>query len=138
MLEFIMADGAVHYGGFKSDSGQQQPSFILEPDEHLVKIVARQGDFLSGLQFHTSKGRESIWYGGPGGTVEEFTGSSEDPIVSFERNEGGFCPKLKRVVRLQESRDVSKDSPSASIPQQVSVMYLLSIASVPAFPIHQA
>jgi hypothetical protein len=99
-----MADGTVQDGGIVSVGGQQHPPFFLDADENIVRIVTRQSDALSGLQIYTSKGRESVWFGGHAGPIEDFVASSEDPIVSFERNEGGTCPKFKKIVRLQKSR----------------------------------
>ena len=107
-LEFVMADGAVRNGGYASPGGQPQPTFDLEPDEHVVRLETKQeGANLVGLRIHTSKGRESQWYGGQDGTAEEFSGSAEDPIVGFERAADGFCTKIVRVRRLQDAESAA-------------------------------
>jgi hypothetical protein len=104
LLEFVMADGTIENGGHYTDGGMQRPWFDLGPDEHIVRIEARQrAESLVGLRIHTSKGRESEWYGGIDGDAEEFVGSAEDPIVGFGREAGRFCPRLTRVQRLRES-----------------------------------
>ena len=106
LLEFVMADGAVRNGGHHSETGQPQPTFDLEPDEHIVRLETKQQDAnLFGLRIHTSKGRESPWYGGQDGATEEFSGSAEDPIVGFERRGDGCCP---RIIGIQRLRDTTK------------------------------
>ena len=102
LLEFVMADGIVENGGHQVNTGRLQPTFTLEPDEHIIKLETKQQDAnLVGLRIHTSKGRESQWYGGQDGATEEFSGSAEDPIVGFERRGDGCCPRIVGVRRLR-------------------------------------
>jgi hypothetical protein len=106
-----MADGTVNDGGYSSNGGIASRSFNLDPDEHIVKIEAIQGDRLNGLRVFTSAGRESEWFGrlfdGQGGRiVEHFSASAENPIVGFERNVHGAwgitCPQIIRVQKLND------------------------------------
>lgn len=106
MLEFIMADGTIKNGGHVSEGGQIQTPFALEPGEHIVRVEAFQDESLYGLRIHTSKGRESGWYGSHNGVPQEFAGSVEDPIVGFERGAAGVCPKIVRMQRLGGSASV--------------------------------
>ena len=101
LLEFVMADGSVKNGGFSTQGGQEQPPFDLGPDEHIVRLEVKQGIYLDGLRIHTSKGRESQWYGGQEGATEEFSGSAEDPIVGFERRGDGCCTRIVGVRRFR-------------------------------------
>ena len=101
LLEFVMADGSVKNGGFSTQGGQEQPPFDLGPDEHIVRLEVKQGIYLDGLRIHTSKGRESQWYGGGGGEETEYVGSVENPIVGFERSNEAVCPKISRIERLE-------------------------------------
>ena len=110
-VEFVMADGTVKDAGYSSKGGIPSQPFKLDPDEHIVKIEAIQGDRLNGLRVFTSGGRKSEWFGrlfdGQGGRiVEVFAASPENPIVDVERNvlgSWGFsCPKIIRVQRLND------------------------------------
>ena len=98
-----MADGSIKNGGFFSNVGAEQPVFDLEPDEHIVRLETKQGPNLSGLRIHTSKGRESLWYGGSNGESEDFLGSADDPIVGFARAAEAYFPKIIKIQRLQEA-----------------------------------
>ena len=103
MLEFIKADGSISDGGYVAEGGQIQEVFALEPDERIVRVEADQSETLYGLRIHTSKGRESPWYGSHNGVPQEFAGSAEDPIVGFQRGAEGVCPKLVTMQRLRGS-----------------------------------
>ena len=102
LLELAMADGSADNGGFASTGGKPADPFPLAPDEHLVRIEAMQDGALRGVRLHTSKGRESQWYGRQAGERVEFAGSAEDPIVGIERAETGDCPKIAAVTRLRD------------------------------------
>jgi hypothetical protein len=106
-----MADGTVKDGGYSSSGGSSASALKLDPDEHIVKIEAVQGDRLNGLRVFTSKGRESHWFGrlfdGRGGRIVElFSASAENPIIDFERDVRGAwgvtCPKIVKVQRLND------------------------------------
>lgn len=43
LLEFVMADGTVKNGRVFSEDGQEQPTFNLGPDEHIMGLEVRQG-----------------------------------------------------------------------------------------------
>ena len=112
LLEFVMADGAVRNGGYPAETGQLQPTFTLDPDEHIIKLETKQQDAtLVGLRIHTSKGRESQWFGGQDGATEEFSGSAEDPIVGFERRGDGFCPRIVSIQRLRDTSHTESTEP---------------------------
>ena len=109
LIEFLSVDDSVRSWGSRT-GGSAQPPFDLDHDEHIVRIVAQEGASLDGLAFHTSKGRESQWYGKRGGHPTEYKASADDPIVGIEREGGTFCPRITRVVRLSEARDVAPGS----------------------------
>lgn len=107
LLQFVMADGTIKNGGYSNDVGQVQPSFDLGPDEHIVRIMTKQlAASLIGFKIITSKGRDSLWYGGDEWAFEEFVGSAENPIVGFERNEGRIL-KVQLLRELLESSNAS-------------------------------
>ncbi len=97
-IEFAMADGQVHTWG--TSGGSSRSPFDLAPDEHIVKLVTMQGDSLDGLSLHTSKGRDSPWFGGRGGSRCTYEADADNPIVAIERERSGFCPRIRRVRLL--------------------------------------
>ena len=114
---FIMADGTSKNGGFVSNTVLEYPVFNLEPDEHIVRLETKQGPSLSGLRIHTSKGRESLWYGGSDGESEDFRGSTDDPIVGFARAAEANSQKIIMIQRLRDP--MAGVSAGASSPRRV-------------------
>jgi hypothetical protein len=105
-IQFVMADKQIHTWG--SNGGESQPAFDLALDEHIVKIVAMQGDTLDGFCVHTSKGRESPWYGGRGGRRDNYEATADNPIIAIERASTGFCPRIASVRFLKDVRKARK------------------------------
>jgi hypothetical protein len=106
LLEFVMADGTIKDGGYRSDGGELQPAFDLEPDEHVVGIEAKMTSDslrLAGLRIITSKGREAGWNSEMIVALREFSGSAQNPIVGFERGSTGFCPNIHGIQLLKQS-----------------------------------
>ena len=102
-IQFVAADGSTQSWGSET-GGCEAPPFDLALDEHIVRVAAQQGDSLDGLRLHTTRGRESQWYGGRGGRPQEFAAPPGDPIVALERAPHDFCPRIARAVRLSEAR----------------------------------
>ncbi len=99
-----MADGSVVNGGYASSGGRAQLPFDLAADETIVEIEAGQGKALEGLRLHTSKGRESPWYGKKvGAAVKVFSTDAGNPIVGFNRGMVGACPEIVGVRLLDET-----------------------------------
>ena len=99
-----MADGSVKNGGFSWSWGQQEPVFDLDSDEHIIKVETKTyKDNLLGIQFQSSKGKVSKWYGNVDGDLQEFVGSADNPIVGFERSQTGLYPRWSRAQMLKDA-----------------------------------
>jgi len=72
---------------WKYESGVDQQPFILQPGEHIVKIISRAGDSLDMIQFVTNHGRNSPKYGNAKG------GS---PQPNFECADGSYIWAVER------------------------------------------
>lgn len=107
-IEFVMADGNVKTGGYVPPGGNRAPPFgldpvfVLDPEEHVIRIEMSQGEMLSAIKIFTSKGKETQWYGTKiqKGRLKVFAASAENPIVSFERDSGRVCPRITKVQLL--------------------------------------
>ena len=61
LIAFSFSDGSTAEFGRRGGSAKEP--FFLAAGEHLVAVSGRRGDSLDGVQFHTSAGRASPYYG---------------------------------------------------------------------------
>ena len=65
--------------------GQERPYFKLSSGEYISKLRGRRGQYLDALEFETSLGRRSPWYGSQsGGQPFEFVAPAGHEIHSFD------------------------------------------------------
>jgi len=95
-IVFKFADGTEECYG--NAGGDEQPAFELQAGELVTKVCGRQGDSLDGIQFHTSTGRASQFYGNPnGGAAFELVAPSGNHVVGIVRASGD-CGRVAQLV----------------------------------------
>jgi hypothetical protein len=96
-ISFHFTDGSV--SAFGVDEGEPQPLFVLQPDEHLVALHVRQGDWWDSVQLETNTGRLSAVYGGDGGAAESFRAETGHAIIGVERASHS-CSRISAIHQL--------------------------------------
>ena len=105
LIQFVKADGTSDFGGYSSNGGKFQPSFVLGPEELLVRVEAVQDEVLHALRLATSTGRISQWYGNPTiQSVQIFEGTLDNPIVGLRRSTS--WERSPRILHVIHSKDL--------------------------------
>ncbi len=65
-IAYMLPDGRILTGPRRGGTGGQKSVFRLDPDEHLLAVSGRYGDYIDSIKFHTDK-KTSATYGGSGG-----------------------------------------------------------------------
>ena len=77
--------------------GSECDDFVLDADEHIVKIIQKYGNSLDSITFCTNKGRTKKYGGNGGSSTKEFISKEGEMIVGLTRKKEGFCPIIEKV-----------------------------------------
>jgi len=112
-------------GTDRSGNGDPVHSFILDNDERICGINGAAGGWLDAIQFVTTKGRTSGWYGGTGGT--RFTQSFPNHYLGWMKGRYGNYIDMVQITWIPDVAevivtDVVYDIPNAQRYTPTSIM----------------
>jgi hypothetical protein len=111
-VRFVFSDGSSRIFG-SSTGGSERQALVMNDGEHLAKVTARVGASTDGIQFETSAGRQSDWYGGRGGTPFSWTTSNGFAIIGFQTQPGALTSKITGILQApipEESNEVEESN----------------------------
>ena len=104
---FHKDDGTIeHVGGHGGHLSST--TFVLQAGEYLKEIQQKTGDSLDAIKFITNTGRQSIKYGGNGGSWKErdiLTAPAGQRISSVNLPDYGFCPVIDSITTYSTNFD---------------------------------
>ncbi|CAK0833062.1 unnamed protein product [Prorocentrum cordatum] len=115
-IAFKYKDGSVRtWGRLESPRGAEPAPFDLANGEYLVQVSARVGDSTDGIQFTTSRGKSSIWYGdSSAGSDCTWTAQSGFHIRGFQSREEEASRPVPSITDVEEIQ-IKADNPVVSV-----------------------
>jgi len=112
-VAFHYSDGSHLIRGGRG--GHERPFFKLSPGEYIAKLRGRKGQYLDALEFETSLGRRSPWYGSP-------TGGQPFELVAPEGHEVHSFDGVPTMPWLSEILPVTRKAPEPDRAADIAMM----------------
>jgi hypothetical protein len=90
-VTFEYEDGQVKSFGKADHGGVRRASWTVPEGEFIARIAARVGQSTDCIQFITTWGSQSPWYGGVGGSLKTFGCGSGEHVVGLSLEDAGGC-----------------------------------------------